>query len=276
MGFDVECIELKSQKRSDLQALAFLKDSKHYCYICVKKHDADDMAKNNWAAVSKQILKEQEDDQMLYYGGRYSQDSGSPNEDEGAEEYGNPELYDDEFEPQGPADDAYGGKYFGHRAYYGNEEQPEQADQRFQRMWNDQSDRSLDEENSEVSSKEQDRYVFFEQKLKSQKPNTKKVVPCEDEDDIIIAEVEKKSWKWKDVFDEFYEEDYDADVENDGSKPPTEEESKYNSEDEVEQVLRDEGASSSVLASSQKNGASKTQNKPSALQEKEAAESESY
>lgn len=252
-----------------------MKDSKHYCYICVKKHDADDMAKSNWASVSKQILKEQEEDQMLYYGGRYSQESGSQNEEEEAEEYGNPELYDDEFEPQGPIDHLYSGKYVGHRAYYITEEQAEYPEQRFHRMWNDQSDRSLDEGNSQVSSKDQDRFGFFERQYKSQKLDQKKHITAEDDDDIIIAEVEKKSWKWKDVFDEFYEEDYDADVEDNGSKPPTEEESKYFSEDEVEQVIRDEGISSSGGGLIQKNRASQPKENISAAEESEAAEVES-
>jgi hypothetical protein len=242
--------------------LAFLKDSKHYCYICVKKHDADELAQKNWAEVSKQILKEQEDDQMVYYGGRYSQESASIDEEgEGGEEYDEADLCDEELDFNG----GYG--QFDRRII------DQQCDQRQQ--YHAQLHHSVykrRDESSEVAgvsrvkvekylglqhssdedevSMDRQKYIYLENSEPESKspheierasiPFRNKTKAIEEDDDIIIAEVDKKSWKWRDGFNEFYEEDYDADVENDGSKPPTEEESKYNSEDEAEQIVIEE------------------------------------
>jgi hypothetical protein len=48
---------LKSSKlaKQDIEA----KESEHYCYICVKRHDADRLAKDNWQAVVEEIIKEE-------------------------------------------------------------------------------------------------------------------------------------------------------------------------------------------------------------------------
>ncbi len=35
------------------------KESEHFCYICVKRHDADRLANENWESVMEEILKEE-------------------------------------------------------------------------------------------------------------------------------------------------------------------------------------------------------------------------
>jgi hypothetical protein len=39
-----------------------IKDSEHFCYVCVKKNGADKKYRLNWPAVYKQILSEQSQD----------------------------------------------------------------------------------------------------------------------------------------------------------------------------------------------------------------------
>lgn len=60
MGFEIECLVLRSSKQG--KAEPDLKESEHYCYICVKKHDSDRIANENWAAVVEEILKEESED----------------------------------------------------------------------------------------------------------------------------------------------------------------------------------------------------------------------
>lgn len=60
MGFEIECLMLKSNKSNKLDGE--LKESEHYCYICVKKHDADKLVAENWPRVMEEILKEQSEE----------------------------------------------------------------------------------------------------------------------------------------------------------------------------------------------------------------------
>lgn len=40
------------------------KESEHYCYICVKRHDADRLVQENWERVIEEILKEETEDHL--------------------------------------------------------------------------------------------------------------------------------------------------------------------------------------------------------------------
>lgn len=51
---------LKSNKGSRFDGE--IKESAHFCYICVKKHDADKIAALNWDKVVEEVIKEQEED----------------------------------------------------------------------------------------------------------------------------------------------------------------------------------------------------------------------
>lgn len=57
MGFEIECLVLKSTKQGKQDSDT--KDSEHYCYICVKRHDADRLSDENWQAVIEDIIKEE-------------------------------------------------------------------------------------------------------------------------------------------------------------------------------------------------------------------------
>lgn len=41
------------------------KESEHYCYICVKRHDADRLSDENWQSVMQDILKEESEENFL-------------------------------------------------------------------------------------------------------------------------------------------------------------------------------------------------------------------
>lgn len=60
LGFEIECLVLKSSKtlKNDFEP----KESEHYCYICVKRHDADRLALENWESVMEEILKEESEE----------------------------------------------------------------------------------------------------------------------------------------------------------------------------------------------------------------------
>lgn len=60
LGLEIECLVLKSTKqgKSDDEG----KDSEHYCYICVKRHDADRLSADNWQDVVDRILKEESEE----------------------------------------------------------------------------------------------------------------------------------------------------------------------------------------------------------------------
>jgi hypothetical protein len=229
----------------------------------VKKHDADELAEKNWEEVSKQILKEQEDDQMVYYGGRYSQESASIDE-EGEDEYDEADLCDEE-------SDSNGGYGQFDRDLIDQQNDPRQHYHRqvHHSVYNKRGhssevsgvprtridnyfglQNSSDEEESVDLPRNREQFIYLESREPEPKspqeieraslPFRNRIKAAEEEDEIIIAEVDKKSWKWRDAFNEFYEEDYDADIEDDRSKQPTEEESKYNSEDEVENIVTEE------------------------------------
>ena len=63
LGFEIECLVLKSAKtiRHELEP----KESEHFCYICVKRHDADRLAQENWERVMEEILKEETEDHYI-------------------------------------------------------------------------------------------------------------------------------------------------------------------------------------------------------------------
>lgn len=65
LGFTLECLALKNTKSSkggkDSQEG---RDSEHYCYIMVKRNDAEGLAAENWERVVEQILKEQSQDNL--------------------------------------------------------------------------------------------------------------------------------------------------------------------------------------------------------------------
>jgi hypothetical protein len=48
---------LKSAKAAKQDAEP--KESEHFCYICVKRHDADRLANEHWESVMEEILKEE-------------------------------------------------------------------------------------------------------------------------------------------------------------------------------------------------------------------------
>lgn len=51
---------LKSSKSSKVDGE--VRESEHFCYVCVKKHDADKLCRENWLAVQEEVLKEQAED----------------------------------------------------------------------------------------------------------------------------------------------------------------------------------------------------------------------
>lgn len=191
----------------------------------------------------------------MYYGGRYSQESGSQDEEDDLEEYGQPELGEDDLDPKqheyetGLNDHTDWGYYNSTKI----------ANREGHKFLGDPatSNRSYEEAASEASLIDSDRFVYFEpahRQHKQNKPERHRTAKLraahhsdeecseqEEDNDIIIAEVEKKSWKWREAFDDYYEEEYEADVDHPTSNPPTEEESKYNSADEVEQLGIDSG-----------------------------------
>ena len=57
---------LKSSKSSRIDGE--LRESEHYCYICVKKHDADRVCTDNWQQVQEQVLREQAEEYSYLYG----------------------------------------------------------------------------------------------------------------------------------------------------------------------------------------------------------------
>ena len=58
LNFDVDCLVLKTNKLMESHDLD-LKDSEHFCYICVKKNGAQKKFDANWATVKKEIQEEQ-------------------------------------------------------------------------------------------------------------------------------------------------------------------------------------------------------------------------
>ncbi len=58
---------LKSSKPN--KADGEVRESEHYCYICVKKHDADRLMKSNWDRVVEEVLKEQAEEDLAVVDG---------------------------------------------------------------------------------------------------------------------------------------------------------------------------------------------------------------
>ena len=60
MSFEIECLVLKNNKSNKVDGEA--RETEHFCYICVKKNDAEKVCEQNWEKVKEEILKEQSED----------------------------------------------------------------------------------------------------------------------------------------------------------------------------------------------------------------------
>lgn len=70
---------LKSSKPSKSEGEA--RETEHYCYICVKKHDADRMMKINWDRVVEEVLKEQAEEDLALVEGEEEEQGDEDEED---------------------------------------------------------------------------------------------------------------------------------------------------------------------------------------------------